>query len=260
MTSIVWLLWGCGAPTARNTVESREVYAEPLDTTYTVTVYVPPELEGASGAPWLLVLDGEWGQSEANISDRLIVRGDAAPHVLVGIGNSSVRGRDYSPTDPDPDDEYESGGLDAFVSWLQGELIPDIEAELDIGGEPALRGLHGHSYGGLATATAMLRYQDTWTRFGATSPSLFWDDAVIFAFEEDYAATNSDLPVRAYLGIGALEVPPMNVLFEVFTERLDGRGYPGLALEHEVLRNREHFSSWERAYARLIPHLFPPEG
>ncbi len=246
---------GCGPPEARNEVLHRDVVAESLDSTYTLSIYIPPELEGVSGAPWLLVLDGEYGHIEADISDQLIAGGQAAPHVMIGIGNADLRDRDYTPTEIS---DEPSGGLDDFVGWLRDDLIPELEAELDIGGAPALRGLHGHSYGGLATTIALLTYPDLWSRFGATSPSLYWDGAMVFGVEEAFASENDDLPMRLYCSMGELEAPAMNPLFEEFTERLDRRGYPGLEMKAEVIDNHDHFSSWEVAYERLVPHLFPP--
>lgn len=253
---------GCGPPWPRSDVDHREVVWEELGDTYEVSIHVPPELRGVYDKPWLLVLDGQSGYTEARWSDWLIQRGEAAPHVIVGIGNDDLRDRDYTPTawtgDGDAED-VETGGWADFAAWLEADLMPELEGELGLSSDRADRGIHGHSYGGLATSVAMFEQTHVWSRFGATSPSLFWDDGHALALLDQHVAAGEPLEARVYASMGALEVTPMNLFFDAFTERLPGVDPDGVVLEAEVFAHHEHFSSWEPAYAALVPHLFPPE-
>ena len=111
----------------------------------------------------------------------------------------------------------------------------------------------------LTAVTAMFRMQDVFGCFAATSPSLFWDQGVPFDYEEDFAAAHDDMAARVYLSMGALEITPMNAVFNLFVERLEARAYPSLVLKSHVLYGHEHYSSFEPAYEELIPHCFPAE-
>ncbi len=251
-------LVACGPPWPRGDVEHRDVYAEALDSVYEVSIYIPPELAGVDDKPWLLVLDGESGYTEAMWTDHLIAEGLAAPHVMVGIGNGDLRDRDYTPSVIDDDPET-SGGWTEFAAWLEDDFMPSMEEDLDLGSTRELRAIHGHSYGGLATTVALFEQRHLWSRFGATSPSLFWDEGVPVGMLDAHLATEGPLEARVYMSMGALEMAPMNVFFEEFTGRLQTASPEGLELEAEVLANHEHFSAWEPAYSRLVPYLFPPE-
>lgn len=231
--------------------------SDALGTDYEVRVYASEQLDLTAGPlPWILVLDGQYLYSERDIAERLMDRGEAAPHLVVGIGNDDTRDRDYTPTE----DEVGTGGWADFFAFVESEVIPWVETEYPVGGTPELRALTGHSYGGLATVTSMFRQQDLFGCFGATSPSLFWDEGEPFAMESDYAANNDDLAARVYLSMGALEQTPMNALFNTFVDRLDGRAYPGLELKSKVWYGHEHYSSVAPAYAEVTAHCFPLEG
>lgn len=254
---MVLLLLACGPPLPRNETLERTIFSEPLDTEYALRIYLPPEAEGAEALPWLLVLDGQWLVHEAAASDQMIVEGLVAPHALVGIGNDDTRGRDYAPRRPEDEEPI---GLEDYVAWLQSTLIPELEAEFNLGGSPELRGLTGHSLGGQATCVALFEHQDIWSRFAASSPSLWLYDGHAFGLEEAWAAQHEDLPARLSMTIGEIEASPMNALFDALAERLEGRGYPSLEMQRAVIPGETHFTVDWPAYDASLPFLFPPEG
>jgi len=235
-------------------VEGTAVWEEP-GTEYVLDVYLPPD--AGDELPWLLMLDGDISfEADAHRVEEELLAGRCAPFALVGLGNGAWRDRDYTPS---PADYLQGGSAEAFFEFVGDEVVSHVETEHAIGGYSWQRGLTGHSYGGLATTWALFERQDLFRRFGATSPSLWWDDGVMFDVEEDYAASTGRLEARLYLSMGALEVSPMNVLFDLFVATLEERDYQDLAWTAEVLYGHEHYSSYDPAMRRALQVLFPPD-
>jgi predicted alpha/beta superfamily hydrolase len=213
-----WLFSACTRPAGELTRE--DVYAAPLDTTYELSVYTPLDAPTGPGARWVLLLDGDvWIEEAAVQLDGAVARGEADPVVLVGIGKQSTRSRDYTPWPSDGVPEASagsSGEIEAFFGWLV-EWVPAFEAERGLGGDRSLRGLAGHSYGGLATAWALFHANPTWARYGVVSPSLWWDDGVAFTWEADLEGA------EVAVVYGALEEATVLSLADAFAADLAAR-------------------------------------
>ena len=125
--------------------------------------------------------------------------------------------------------------------------------------------LFGHSLGGLFAADVLVREPAAFARYAIGSPSLWWDDDVVFRQEEDYAATHDDLPAKVFFGIGALETHDGRQLelvnlpaeerakgavrhldmvddMQRFVDRLESRGYPSLQLASAVFPDEFHIT------------------
>jgi len=121
----------------------------------------------------------------------------------------------------------------------------------------------GHSLGGLFGVHALLSEPPVFDDYIISSPSLWWDDHMPFAWEATWAADHGDLAARVYLGIGALETdegrrleatnlpeghpfkPPALYLDMVddlmrFTAALRQRQYPSLTLDVDVFVDEFH--------------------
>lgn len=249
---------GC-APTLDGELTIEQLDAGELGT-YRYATYVHPEAELGPGTPWLLVTDGDIAMEEAaRALDRQVRRGNAAPVVLVGIGRQAHRDRDYTPLPTTPrDDALEwdprwGGGIEPFFAFVRDTVVPKAEGELGIGGSPEDRGIFGHSLGGLATCWAVVNERDTFRRFAASSPSLWWDAAVPFAWTQPEGPA-----VAMFASVGSTEVPPMNVLFDAYVEELADE--PDLALEVRHFAGHTHFTAPRRALDEALPTLFPAEA
>lgn len=91
--------------------------------------------------------------------------------IVVGIPNTD-RMRDLTPTHT----EGTSGGGRAFLSFIESEVIPHIEANY-----PATnyRSFIGHSLGGLTVIDALFEMPEVFQNYLAIDPSLWWDDQVL---------------------------------------------------------------------------------
>ena len=234
--------------------------SQALDTRYYLGTYVHPDAELGPGAPWLLLLDGDIAlERTAALLDREVARGRARPIVLVGLGRQSTRTRDYTtvPELPlDPDEEWDprwGGGVEPFFAFVDDKVVPRVEEDLDIGGDPEARGVAGHSFGGLATLWALTHDRATFRRFGASSPSLWWDEGAAFDWPipEDADAT-------LYVSMGSTEVPPMNVLFDAYVERLALD--PSVDTTPHVYQGLDHYSVIDHSLPDILSNLWPAEG
>ncbi len=253
-----WLV-GC-APGLEGVLTVEQLPSEALGTTYQYATYVHPDAVLAPGAPWLLVTDGDQALEHAAESlDREVRRGNAAPVVLVGIGRQASRDRDYTPWPETPADGVDDwdpdwgGGIEPFFDFVHEVVVPKAEGELGIGGAPEDRGVFGHSLGGLAAVWASTFDRATFRRFGASSPSLWWDAAVPLSWERP-----AEPPVTLFTSIGSTEVPPMNVLFEAYVEAVARDR--AVALEVRRYHGRDHFTAPDKALGDALSALFPAEA
>ena len=99
--------------------------------------------------------------------------------IVVGIANTD-RTRDLTPTHVDSDPPYmtgtlakTSGGGDRFMSFIEKELIPHIDARYPT---RPYRTLIGHSLGGLMAIHALINHTKLFNAYIAIDPSLWWDN------------------------------------------------------------------------------------
>lgn len=198
--------------------------------------------------------------------------------LLVGIGYpikgledwAIGRNRDFTPTNDPEDDEYwvnllsrmtgrndivvKSGGAPQFLEFMRKELIPFIEANYRVSSTD--RAIMGFSRGGLFTLYALFQYPELFKRYYAGSPSIWWDDGILFKYEEEYNANNDDLPVRLFMSNGSLESESMLSDMKKMSERLKSKNYPNLELNTHIFENETHASSYASAISRAFRVLY----
>lgn len=100
-------------------------------------------------------------------------------------------------------DEPFTGGADAYLETLTGEIIPAIIEE--IGSEPAYIALTGYSLAGLFAVYAMYR-TDRFARIASASGSMWFPGFMDFAKSREPAA----LPEKLYFSLGDREARTRN--------------------------------------------------
>lgn len=131
----------------------------------------------------IFVLDAEVNfDATKNVLDELskehpIKQGEDV--ILVGIGNMWLRYRDYSPSHIESSpwvDAYAAkttGGGEAFISFLEKELLPYVEKKYPVSSN---RSLIGHSMGGLMVMNILLKHTALFDNYVAIDPSMWWDN------------------------------------------------------------------------------------
>ncbi len=128
--------------------ESYDLWSDALDETRTPHVHIPADYADSSRArdPLVVVLDGEGPSSTTAAAADLLARIGAGPRtVVVGVENTTGT-RDQVFTPPGL---MEGACADAFLAFIESELLPDLADRYRTDGT---RVLAGHSRGGLFAA------------------------------------------------------------------------------------------------------------
>jgi len=169
----------------------------------------------------------------------------------------SLRTRDQTPT-PNADDaralgmEGTSGGnAPKFLRFMRNELMPYINSNYRTNSKDST--IVGHSGGGLFALYVLFHQPETFKRYVASSPSLWWDNKVMFEYEQEWASCHHELPAKLWLSAGSLE-PRIALPLEKLVKILKQRKYRGLEWESHVFEGEDHISVWEPQFARAYHH------
>jgi len=210
----------------------------------------------------MYVLDGNRNFGIVSGTAKLLNTGMDAPKVIVvGIGyktdleHAKFRSRDYLPT-ISKNLEY-SGGASNFLSFLEEELIPNIEKNYRVNSNRLLAGM---SYSGLFAMYTLFNKPTLFNNYLIGSPSMYYDNEVIFKDEEEYARKHGDLDANVFLSVGSLEAgfdmfPGMVSNVEKLSEILKNRKYNNLTLTTCLFENETHFSVMPATFSRGIREL-----
>ena len=226
--------------------------------------------------PLLVVLDANWHFAMVTQLLRTMLFFEDLPQMLVaGIAYPTevegdlwaLRARDYTPTEdegwaasftaiyglPLTQLPRPTGGAPDFLKCMRHELLPFIDATYRT--DKKNRALAGWSLGGLFTLYALFNDPDLFNRNLILSPSVWWDNKIILAHEQAYAANHARLPARLFFSVGDNEgamVPDMKQI----VDQIEGRNYPGLHLTKRILADETHATVLGSAYSKGILAAF----
>ncbi|HEU4522990.1 MAG TPA: alpha/beta hydrolase-fold protein [Thermoanaerobaculia bacterium] len=243
--------------------EVRTLKSEANGIEYKVYVALPNGYEeGSRRYGVLYALDADYSFAIArNVVEHLSDRDHLEPLIVVAIAYGGPpqyrlnRTRDYTPTHTleggyGPEMQKHSGGGVKFRQFLTKELVPFIDRTYRT--DPDKRALSGHSYGGLFTTWTMLTTgTSVFDRFIIVSPSLWYDDRMIFDLLE-----TSKPAGRVYMAAGAMENSIMATDLRRLARSLRTPARPGLALREEVLPGETHNSIYPSAFSRGLRFVF----
>jgi predicted alpha/beta superfamily hydrolase len=224
--------------------------------------------------PLVVCLDPQW--TFGTVCDSALNLGLARliPRVIVaGIGWDAssarevlrLRGEAYTPTDatfPDrvaPRDAgpAPSGGAPRYQRWLRDEVLPFLDEGYRT--RPGARVVVGHSLSALFGLYCLCTAPGTFSHYLLASPSIWWDDRVIFEIEDREARRPGSVAGRVFISVGADEevggLSPMVSNAREMAERLGGRGHPDLDHTLAVLPGETHFSTIPAAVSRGLRWL-----
>jgi hypothetical protein len=214
----------------------------------------------------------------ANIAGVYSVPEVVEPQIfVVGIGYKvsvlaewgGYRTRDLTPTNIPARDTYwsgafskmggipveaKTGGAPQFLDFIEKELFPFMESNYRI--SPAGRGLGGYSYGGLFTLYAMLNRPELFSIYYAGSPSISYDNGLLFTLEEKFAQTHKDLNAKLFMSAGGAEGATMTDNMNMMAEKLKSRNYQGLKLTTTVFPEETHMTCVPASLMRAFDVLY----
>jgi len=142
--------------------------------------------ENDQAYPILYVLDGnELFKLASSTVNFLANRGFMPETIVIGINNIKHRDRDLTPTKTDW--APTGGGAEKFLSFLTGELMPEIENTYKT--QPH-KTIYGSSDGGLFALYLLYNHPGIFNNYIAISPALFHDNGLLF----DHAVSYFDKP------------------------------------------------------------------
>lgn len=149
-----------------------------------IYAWVPPGPAPAEGYPLLVLTDAE--QFFAGAVEQALTRsmlGDILPPLIVGVGHGDGDPSELHQRRIADFGSFAADRVSPFCGFLATELLPWITAQWSV--DPARRGIFGFSLGALAGLQMLLHHPETFTRYVAASPALWWADrALIRAFAE----------------------------------------------------------------------------
>jgi hypothetical protein len=214
----------------------------------------------------------------ANISSVLTFpKGNLPEIIVVGIGYpirdmadwAAWRTRDLTPTNDTATDNYwnrlltrmsgrrfdvKSGGASKFLAFIIHELVPFMESNYRVSRSD--RGIAGYSYGGLFALYALFAHPETFCRFFAGSPSVEYDNGIIFKHANDFAATGRGLKAKIFLSVGSLEDSSTIAGVKKMSEALQSRYDPGVQVSSQIFDDEDHRSCMAAAIMRAFRVLY----
>jgi len=149
----------------------------------------------------------------------------------------------------------EAGKLEILLDWITGQLMPALEAELNLIPGPLGAVVGGSSMGGLAAFWSHFRHPEAFGGAMAMSPSFWLADQAIFP---DIAARPIPTVSRLYLDAGAKEDKGRVVAaVKAMAEHLEGRGYDSDRLLWRADKRGTHSEAcWRRRLPRALRFMY----
>jgi predicted alpha/beta superfamily hydrolase len=190
-----------------------------LNEVRTLNIYLPASYNSASKKkyPVIYLLDGSAEEDFIHLAG-LVQFGSFSwinqipESIVVGIANVN-RKRDFTyPTSniKDKVDFPSSGGSKDFIKFIRDEVQPLIEKNYRT---HSSKTIIGQSLGGLLATEVLFKYPSLFDNYIIISPSLWWDDESLLAFEPSIKFTSKSI----YIGVGkegSIMERVSNALFE----------------------------------------------
>jgi predicted alpha/beta superfamily hydrolase len=256
--------------TLENT-ELKLLYSRQVNIGYKLYISLPSGYkESQKLYPVVYLLDADYSFAIAkNIADHLTECDNLAELILVGIAYDGApeyrlnRTRDYTPTRSllggyGPDYQKYSGGGEKFRAFIRDELVPFVNANYRTTPE---RTLVGHSYGGLFGCWVAFTTPELFSNYILVSPSLWYDNWLLFRLEERFAVSRKDkeLPIKLFLSVGSREINSQwNVVedLEKFYGQIKARDYSSLAIQMMIFDDETHNSIFPSALTRGLRFVY----
>ena len=229
---------------------------------YVLYVHLPTGYATATTTyPVLYLLDAQWDfPLVVGLVESLTDDGFVPPVIIVGVtwgGNDPdygyLRFRDLTPT---ASPRFPQSGKAAdFLRFLKNDVIPRVES--DYRATKTDRTLMGNSLGGLFGVYSMFAEPGLFNRYVLSSPNLGFAGGVA-PFEQRYASTAKDLPVRLFIDVGDVEGPHIAQLND-FAASLRARHYRGLEFETLIVKSAGHDSNKPEGFVRGLQMVLAPK-
>lgn len=242
-----------------------ELASTVVDDVFKLHVYLPRGYEEMPGPlPVVYLLDAEYSFGAVAYAIRRLVKdGMIPPVLLVGVAYEvpyedyyARRERDFTPTAVYLEDFPHAGHAASFARVLREEVIPFVDKTYRV--DPNDRTIIGLSFSGLFATYVLFKEPGLFNRYVITSPSLWWDDGILFRYEAEYWATTQALPAHVYFAAGEDDGPSILRDLGRMEDLLATRQYRDL--DYRVVRfpDETHRTVFPLAVSHGLRFLFKP--
>ena len=239
--------------------EIRSIYSKANGKKYQLFVSLPKHYSNSTKHyPLVLINDATYSFPIAASIFRRMAPHEIQEAIVIGISYSEndlpqvSRTRDYTPTHS-PNEKLghsklaknHSGGADKYTIFIADELLPFIKKKYKI--EQSKTIFVGHSFRGLLGTYILLKQPKLFSHYIIGSPSLWYDNKIMFLMEKNYSKNHDELPVSLYMATGELEdnnAAKMVSQMKNFERQLTLRHYKNFTMKTEILPNESHLSSF----------------
>lgn len=195
------------------------------------------------------------------------------PMFIVGIGYDdedllAITNRRIQEFTPTVDDNYkkiwssqailksDGGEAALFLQFICEELKPYIESLYPVNPDDAI--LAGDSLGGLFALYSLFHTPHVFQRYIIGSPIIFWDEGILWKYEEQYAVSYKNLNSQVFFGVGAQEdskpyhfpedsrdqMSHVSMVDDMrkMVDKLKSRNYSDLDLHSHIFEGETHMS------------------
>jgi len=213
-----------------------------------------------------------WGGIVIETYRMLRAFNEIPPMILIGISYDhkkvddvaaiGLRARDLTPTSV-PNEKIPdwlkpftpiSGGAESFLSFIEFELIPEIESNYNA--DSSNRGLFGYSYGGLFGSYVLFKKPDLFQKYLLGAPTLIWDNYYVLKEEDKQKNTNRTTQAKVFAPIGSEDFADLILSWTLLRDRLNSRNYKNLDFQYMILDGDSHTAAIPAVYSRAFRVLY----
>lgn len=221
-----------------------------------IWVYLPEDYNSSKYKkyPVLYMLDGAYHFHHITGAVQVLAKRQRIPQmIIIAIPyiNYDLRDRDLWPTSVNGRPPV--AAADKFLAFIKKELIPFTEKNYRT--DP-YRILLGHSSAGLFSVYALIENPELFNTYLSISPSLYWDDRIIFKKWEAFSLKKSITKRKLFLSVADGDRDQIRISGIDFAELLKKKKPEGLEVQYSYLKNEDHGSIVHRAFYNNIEDLF----
>ena len=253
---LMMIVLGATGPATADANQARmAIDSQALEETRTLDIHLPRDYgESQNRYPVLYLLDGEWSFEKFVPMVESLIEEDRIPDlIIVSVENLNehTRLRDFTPSAVAKFPG--SGGADAFLRFIQTDLIPYVD---DNYRTTPVRLICGHSLAGLMSAYTFLKLPALFSGSIASSPSFSWDNQLMVRTLEADLQQSSFQVNFLFLAIGSEEFPTYLEAMIMFIPVIEAGAPEGLRWRYQLYQNENHETVHNFSFPDGLRHFF----
>lgn len=262
-----------GSDTLRRDSETIQITSAINGQEYELYIKLPNNYEATSKTYPVAILQDVGVTSDVTENAVSLMAGKEIENIILvgmsyskGVSPKVSRTRDFTPTyAPNEtgahslDAQKYSGNAKEYIQFIEQQVLPIISKKYRINQSNKI--FIGHSFGGLLGAYILLTNSELFDSYIISSPSLWYDERVMFRLEESYAKKNRNMNAKVLLYIGEEERKSRrgNMVQDLlrYEKILKSRNYKGLNVKAVIVDGANHSSAFPSLISSALTAIVP---